>query len=68
VLVQDPGYVLSPLWRDRLQHDAGRALLIGIAALLGVWLAWKVLSLPFVAFRRHRKKQARAPPATRHRR
>jgi HemY protein len=25
-----------------------------------LWLAWKVLSLPFLAFRRHRKKQARA--------
>jgi len=60
VLVQDPGYVLIRYGGIDYSTTLAGALLIAIAVLLGAWLAWKVLSLPFVAFRRHRKKQARA--------
>lgn len=60
VLLQDPGYVLVRYggW-DRSTTLVGAALIL-LAALLALWLAWKALSLPFVAFRRHRKKRARA--------
>ncbi|GAB3387243.1 heme biosynthesis HemY N-terminal domain-containing protein [Lysobacter fragariae] len=60
VLVRDPGYVLVRYGGNDYSSTLFGALLIGLGVFLAVWLAWKVLSLPFVALRRHRKKQARA--------
>lgn len=60
LLLDEPGYVLVRYggW-DRSTTVAG-AVVILLGALLALWLVWKALSLPFIAFRRYRKKQARA--------
>lgn len=60
LLLQDPGYVLVRYGGNDYTTNVpkGLALLLAIAAI--AWVAWKVLSLPFVALRRRRKKQARA--------
>ncbi|HEY5803577.1 MAG TPA: heme biosynthesis HemY N-terminal domain-containing protein [Lysobacter sp.] len=60
VLLQDPGYVLVRYGgSDYITNvPKGAALLLLVAA--GLWLVWKLLSLPFAAMRRHRKRQARA--------
>ncbi|GAB3344999.1 heme biosynthesis HemY N-terminal domain-containing protein [Lysobacter tyrosinilyticus] len=60
VLVQDPGYVLVRYGGNDYSATLVGAAIVVLLGLFGLWLAWKVLSLPFVAFRRHRKKQARA--------
>ena len=60
VLVQDPGYVLVRYGGNDYSATLVGATIVVFLGLFGLWLAWKVLSLPFVAFRRHRKKQARA--------
>jgi len=60
VLVQDPGYVLVRYGGRDYSSTLVGAALVTFIVLFGLWLAWKVLSLPFVAFRRHRKKQERA--------
>ncbi|MFC5570892.1 heme biosynthesis protein HemY [Lysobacter yangpyeongensis] len=60
VFVQDPGYVLVRYGGNDYSTTLVGALFATVVALLLLWLAWKVLSLPFVAFGRHRKKQARA--------
>ncbi|MFC3814298.1 heme biosynthesis protein HemY [Lysobacter sp. GCM10012299] len=60
VLLQDPGYVLVRYGGNDYTTNVpkGAALLLLLAA--GLWLLWKLLSLPFAAMRRHRKRQARA--------
>lgn len=60
VLLQDPGYVLVRYGgNDYITNvPKGVAMLLLLAA--GLWLVWKLLSLPFAAMRRHRKRQARA--------
>ncbi|QNP41914.1 heme biosynthesis HemY N-terminal domain-containing protein [Lysobacter solisilvae (ex Woo and Kim 2020)] len=60
LFVQDPGYVLVRYGGTDYSTTLVGAMLAVVASLLVLWLAWKVLSLPFVALRRHRKKQARA--------
>lgn len=60
VLLQDPGYVLVRYGGNDYSTTLVGALLIVVGGLLALWLAWKVLSLPFVALRRHRDRQARA--------
>jgi HemY protein len=60
LFVQDPGYVLIRYGGQQVEMKLVGALLALLATVVVLWLAWKVLSLPFVAFRRHRKKQARA--------
>ena len=60
VLLQDQGYVLVRYGGYDYEMTLVGALLGGLAAFFVLWLAWKLLSLPFVAFHRHRKKQARA--------
>lgn len=60
VLVQDPGYVLIRYGGNDYSMTLVGAILAAVVTVFLLWLAWKVLSLPFVAFRRHRKKQARA--------
>jgi len=60
LLVQDPGQVVVTYAGIDYVTNLPKALLILIGGLLALWLVWKVISLPFVAMRRHRKKQARA--------
>ncbi|WP_408951294.1 heme biosynthesis HemY N-terminal domain-containing protein [Lysobacter sp. Hz 25] len=60
LLVQDPGHVVVTYGGVDYVTNLPKALLILIGGLLALWLVWKVISLPFVAMRRHRKKQARA--------
>ncbi|MBT2745739.1 MULTISPECIES: heme biosynthesis HemY N-terminal domain-containing protein [unclassified Lysobacter] len=60
LLVQDPGKVVVTYGGVNYLTNLPKALLMLIGALLALWLVWKVLSLPFVAMRRRRKKQARA--------
>ena len=60
LLARDPGYVLVRYGGYDYTSTLVGGLLLAGGALLGLWLAWKVLSLPFAAVRRHRKKQARA--------
>ncbi|RDZ26725.1 heme biosynthesis HemY N-terminal domain-containing protein [Lysobacter silvisoli] len=60
LLVQDPGYVLVRYGGNDYTTNVPKAVLLVLGVLVALWLAWKVLSLPFAAVRRHRKKQARA--------
>ena len=60
LLVQDPGHVVVTYGGIDYVTNLPKALLILVGGLLALWLVWKVISLPFVAMRRHRKKQARA--------
>ncbi|ALN83620.1 hemY family protein [Lysobacter capsici] len=60
LLVQDPGKVVVTYGGMNYFTNVPKALLMLIGGLLALWLVWKVLSLPFTAVRRHRKKQARA--------
>ncbi|MGO4775556.1 heme biosynthesis HemY N-terminal domain-containing protein, partial [Lysobacter sp. 2RAB21] len=60
LLVQDPGKVVVTYGGVNYLTNLPKALLMLIGGLLALWLVWKVLSLPFVAMRRRRKKQARA--------
>ncbi|MFD0739578.1 heme biosynthesis HemY N-terminal domain-containing protein [Lysobacter koreensis] len=60
LLVQDPGYVLVRYRGNDYSTTLAAAIGIGLLVLAGAWLLWKVLSLPFVALRRRRKKLGRA--------
>ena len=60
LLVQDPGYLLVRYGGRDYSTTLVGALLAAATIVLVLWVAWKMLSLPFVALRRHRKKQARA--------
>lgn len=60
LLVQDPGKVVVTYGGMNYFTNVPKALLMLVGGLLALWLVWKALSLPFVAMRRHRKKQARA--------
>lgn len=60
LLVQDPGKVVVTYGGVNYLTNVPKALLMLVGGLLALWLVWKALSLPFVAMRRHRKKQARA--------
>ncbi len=60
LLVQDPGEIVVVYGGMRYTTNVPKALVMLIGGLLALWLVWKALSLPFVALRRRRKKQARA--------
>lgn len=60
LLVQDPGYVLVRYRGTDYSTTLAGALLMGVLALAALWLVWKLLSLPFVAWQRRRMKAARA--------
>jgi HemY protein len=60
LLVQDPGYVLVRYGGNDYSTTLVGAVLGALIVLFVLWLVWKLLTLPFVALRRHRKKQARA--------
>ena len=60
MLVQDPGMLTVDYRGTRYTTTMAAALLVALGALLALWLIWKMLSLPFVALRRRRKRAARA--------
>lgn len=60
LLVQDPGSLTVDFRGTRYTTTMVVALMIGAGVLLGLWLLWKLLSLPFTALRRRRRRQERA--------
>jgi HemY protein len=60
LLLQDPGYVLVRYGGNDYTTNLPKAIALALAAAVVLWLLWKLLSLPIVALRRHRKRQARA--------
>jgi HemY protein len=60
LLVNDQGYVLVRYGGYDYEMTLVSAVLVTLGVMLGLWLVWKVLSLPFVAVRRHRQRRARA--------
>ncbi len=60
LLVNDPGILTVDYRGTRYTTTLAAALLVGVGALLALWLIWKMLSLPFTALRRRRDKAARA--------
>lgn len=60
LLVQDPGYVLIRYGGYDYSTNVPKAFALLLVLLAVLWLLWKLVSLPFVAMRRHRERQARA--------
>ena len=60
VLLQDPGYVLVRYRGTDYTTTVAAGVGILIALMLGLALVWMLLRLPFRAWNRHRKRQARA--------
>ncbi|HEY0505298.1 MAG TPA: heme biosynthesis HemY N-terminal domain-containing protein [Lysobacter sp.] len=59
LLVQDPGYVLVRYGGNDYTTNVPKAIALLLLVLAALWVLWKLLSLPFVAMRRHRERQAR---------
>ncbi|MFC0676482.1 heme biosynthesis protein HemY [Lysobacter korlensis] len=60
LLVQDPGLVLVRYRGYDYTTTLAVALFVGIAVLLGLWLVWKLVTLPIAAVRRRRERRNRA--------
>ncbi|HWS77193.1 MAG TPA: heme biosynthesis HemY N-terminal domain-containing protein, partial [Thermomonas sp.] len=60
VLLQDPGYVLVRYRGTDYTTSVAAGVGILLAGLVALVLAWKLLRLPFRAWKRHRERQARA--------
>lgn len=60
LLVQDPGYVLVRYRGTDYTTTLAAALLIGLGALVALWLIGKLASLPMSTLRRRRERTARA--------
>ena len=60
LLVNDQGYVLVRYGGYDYEMTLVSAVLVLLGLAFGLWVVWKVLSLPFVALRRHRQRRARA--------
>ena len=56
LFVQDPGYVLVRYGGNDYSTTLVGAVLGGLVVLAVLWLVWKLLTLPFVALRRHRSR------------
>lgn len=59
-LLQDPGHVLVRFRGSDYTTSVAAALAMLVVGLLGLWLVWKTLSLPFRVWHGHRDKQSRA--------
>lgn len=59
-LVEDPGLVLVRFHGHDYRSTLVVALLLVVAGLIGLWLAWTVLALPFRGWRGFKRRQARA--------
>ncbi len=60
LLVQDPGALTLDFRGTRYATTLAAAILAGLGIWLGLWLVWKMLSLPFVTMRRRRSRAARS--------
>ncbi|MEP6633909.1 MAG: heme biosynthesis HemY N-terminal domain-containing protein [Luteimonas sp.] len=60
LLLQDPGYVLVRYRGTDYTTTVASGLLILLGVLVGAWLLWKLLTLPFRAWRTRRDRRARA--------
>ncbi|MCA1715114.1 MAG: heme biosynthesis protein HemY [Gammaproteobacteria bacterium] len=60
VLLQDPGYVLVRYRGSDYSTTVATGLVMLLGAVVGLWLLWKLLTLPFRAWHRHRDRQSRA--------
>lgn len=60
LLLQDPGYVLVRFRGTDYQTTVAAGLGLLLAFMFGIALLWSLLRLPFVVWKRHRQKRARA--------
>ncbi|MFS8137446.1 MAG: heme biosynthesis protein HemY [Thermomonas sp.] len=60
LLLQDPGYVLVRFRGSDYQTTVAAGLGLLLACMFGLALLWNLLRLPFVAWKRHQQKRARA--------
>ena len=60
LLLRDPGYVLVRYGGFDYTTTAAAALAIGLGALLVLVVLWKLLTLPFRAWRKHADRRSRA--------
>ena len=60
LLLADPGYVLVRYRGMDYTTTVAAGLLIVIGILVAAWLLWKLVTLPFRAWRGHRDRQSRA--------
>ncbi|HVI59631.1 MAG TPA: heme biosynthesis HemY N-terminal domain-containing protein [Luteimonas sp.] len=60
LLLADPGYVLVRYRGMDYTTTVAAGVLILVGVLLAAWLLWKLLTLPFRAWRGHRDRQSRA--------
>ncbi len=60
LLLQDPGYVLVRFRGSDYQTTVAAGLGLLLALMFGLALLWNLLRLPFVAWKRHQQKRARA--------
>jgi HemY protein len=60
LLLQDPGYVLVRYRGSDYTTTVASGLLLLLAVVVGAWLLWKLLTLPFRTWRLHRDKRSRA--------
>lgn len=60
LLIQDPGFVLMRYRGTSIETSVAAGGLLLTAAVLALWLLWRLLSLPFRLWRRRRERNARA--------
>lgn len=60
LLLQDPGYVLVRYRGHDYSTTVAAGLLMLMAVLGGLWLLWKLLTLPLRAWHGHHRRQSRA--------
>ena len=60
LLVQDPGYVLVQYLGTSIEATLVGGLAMTGIAIFALWLLWKLLSLPFLLWRRRRERNARS--------
>ncbi len=60
LLLADPGYVLVRFRGYDYETTVASAALVTLLVLVGIWLLWKLLTLPFRSWRTHRDRRARA--------
>ena len=60
LLLQDPGYLLVRFRGTDYETTVAAGIGMLLALMFGVALLWSLLRLPFVAWKRHRRRRARA--------
>lgn len=60
LLLQDPGYVLVRYGGNDYITNVPKGIAVLLLVAAGLWLVWKLVSLPLAAARKHRARQARA--------